>query len=171
MEEKLKSIRWLILDVDGTMTDGGVYLNDHGMETKKFNIKDGAGILLAQQAGIEPVILTGRESGCVRHRAKELGIRYVFQNVRDKKRFLLEFFERQGIQKEEAAYLGDDLNDLASMKLVGTAVCPRDAAKTVRNHCQYVLEARGGEGAVREFVEMILKERNVLQSCMEELWG
>ena len=83
----------------------------------------------------------------------------------------MEFFERQGIQKEEAAYLGDDLNDLASMKLVGTAVCPRDAAKTVRNHCQYVLEARGGEGAVREFVEMILEERNVLESCMEELWG
>ena len=89
--ENLERIRYLILDVDGTMTDGGVYLDSRGEEMKRFSIKDGAGILLARQAGIESVILTGRESRCVQRRAGELSISLVFQGVKDKRAFLLDF--------------------------------------------------------------------------------
>ncbi|BCZ26336.1 hypothetical protein EUBC25_04230 [Claveliimonas bilis] len=159
--EKLDMIRYLILDVDGTMTDGGVYLDSRGEEMKKFSIKDGAGILLARQAGIETVILTGRESMCVSRRAKELGIREVFQNIKDKKEFLVRFLEEKKIAPEEAAYIGDDLNDLEAMKCVGTAVCPQDAAKQIKAFCPFVLSSKGGEGAVREFVEMILEKRGI----------
>lgn len=169
--ETMELIRWLILDVDGTMTDGGIYLDGNGLETKKFSVQDGAAILLAEAAGIEPVILTGRESGCVTKRAGELGIRYVFQNVKNKKEFLSGFLRENRILPEEAAYVGDDLNDLGAMQCVGTAVCPRNAAKQVKSRCAYVLSSGGGEGAVREFVEMILEKRGILDRCAEQLWG
>lgn len=159
--EKLEKIRYLILDVDGTMTDGGVYLDSRGEEMKKFSIKDGAGILLARKAGVESVILTGRRSQCVQRRARELSISFVFQEVKDKRAFLMEFLETNEILSEEVAYIGDDLNDLEAMRCVGLAVCPQDAAKQVKAYCPIVLSARGGEGAVREFVEMILEKRGV----------
>ena len=144
MMENLERIRYLILDVDGTMTDGGVYLDSRGEEMKRFSIKDGAGILLARQAGIESVILTGRESRCVQRRAGELSISLVFQGVKDKRVFLLDFLETNDILPQEAAYMGDDLNDLE-----------------VKAYCPIVLSAKGGEGAVREFVEMILEKRGI----------
>lgn len=169
--EALDSIRYLILDVDGTMTNGGVYLDSQGVETKKFSIRDGAAILLARQAGIETVILTGRKSLAVTKRAEELGISYVFQNVKQKKEFLEIFMQEHEISPEEAAYIGDDLNDLGAMKCVGTAVCPQDAAKQVKAFCPFVLSQKGGQGAVREFVEMVLEKRGVLEACAEKLWG
>lgn len=171
MKTELKKIRWLILDVDGTMTDGGVYLDNQGIETKKFSIKDGAGILLAREAGIETMILTGRESVCVTKRASELGIAHVFQNVGRKRAFLEQFFAEHKILPEEAAYVGDDCNDLPAMRYVGAAACPQDAARLVRKFCAYRLSQKGGEGAVREFVEMILEERGILEECAERLWG
>ena len=149
--ENLERIRYLILDVDGTMTDGGVYLDSRGEEMKRFSIKDGAGILLARQAGIESVILTGRESRCVQRRAGELSISLVFQGVKDKRAFLLDFLETNDILPQEAAYMGDDLNDLEAMQCVGQ----------VKAYCPIVLSAKGGEGAVREFVEMILEKRGI----------
>ena len=171
MGGRLEKIRLLVLDVDGTMTDGGIYLDDNGRESKRFSVRDGAGILLARQAGIETVILTGRESGCVTKRAQELGIRYVFQNVKEKGRFLGRFLEEKEIPGKAVAYLGDDFNDLAAMKLAGVTVCPKDAAENVRRACDYVLNSRGGRGAVREFVEMILRKRDMLETCAEQLWG
>lgn len=166
-----EKIRYLILDVDGTMTDGGVYLDSQGNEMKKFSIKDGGGILLARQGGIQTVILTGRESLCVTQRARELQIPYVFQNVKRKKEFLREFFRERQISGEEAAYIGDDLNDLGAMSLTGITACPRDAAKEVRKACTLVLKSRGGEGAVREFTEVLLKNKGILEQCKESLWG
>ncbi len=164
-------IRYLILDVDGTMTDGGVYLDSQGNETKKFSIKDGAGILLARQGGIQPVILTGRESLCVTQRARELQIPYVFQNVKKKKEFLREFFRERQVSREEAAYIGDDLNDLGAMSLTAVTACPRDAVKEVQDSCTCVLNSRGGEGAVREFAELLLKKKGNLEECKGALWG
>ncbi len=169
--ENLEKIRYLILDVDGTMTDGGVYLDDHGREMKKFSIKDGAAVLLARQAGIETVILTGRKSGAVARRAAELGITEVFQDVKHKRTFLTAYFEKKGIRPEEAAYIGDDLNDLEAMKCAGLPACPQDAARQVKAVCACVLTSCGGQGAVREFVEMILEKRGILDQCAEELWG
>lgn len=171
MKEALSKIRCLILDVDGTMTDGGVYLDSEGTEMKKFSIRDGAGILLLREAGVLPVILTGRESLCVTLRARELGIQQVYQGVKDKKEFLERFQKEQNLFRQETAYLGDDLNDLAAMSLAGISACPSDAATGVLSRCSLVLKARGGEGAVREFAELVLSAKGVLWDCARRLWN
>lgn len=171
MKEALSKIRCLILDVDGTMTDGGVYLDSEGTEMKKFSIRDGAGILLLREAGVLPVILTGRESLCVTLRARELGIQQVYQGVKDKKEFLERFQKEQNLFRQETAYLGDDLNDLAAMSLAGISACPSDAATGVLSQCSLVLKARGGEGAVREFAELVLSAKGVLWDCARRLWN
>lgn len=171
MTEKLSKIRCLILDVDGTMTDGGVYLDSEGTETKKFSIRDGAGILLLRDAGVLPVILTGRESLCVTLRARELGITQVFQGVNNKKEFLEGYLKERRISPQETAYLGDDLNDLAAMSLAAVSACPSDAASGVLTRCTLVLKTRGGEGAVRELAERILSAKGLLEICARNLWG
>lgn len=110
-------IRLLVLDVDGTMTDGGVYYDSAGNELKKFAIKDGAGIVLARAAGMQVMICTGRECEAVRHRAQDLHIDYLFQNVHDKAAFLSRFMAEHSLTKQDVAYCGDDLNDLTAMAL------------------------------------------------------
>ena len=112
-------IRLLVLDVDGTMTDGGVYYDATGNELKKFAIKDGAGLVLAHAAGIEVMILTGRECEAVRRRAADLHVEHLYQNVSDKAAFLRAFLAQHSLRREETAYCGDDLNDLAAMALCG----------------------------------------------------
>ena len=170
MKEALSKINCLILDVDGTMTDGGVYLDSEGTEMKKFSIRDGAGILLLREGGVLVVILTGRESHCVTLRARELGIRQVFQGVKDKRAFLERCLREQNISRKETAYLGDDLNDLAAMSLAAVSVCPSDAAAGVLSRCSLVLKARGGEGAVRELAELVLSAKGILEDCARRLW-
>ena len=110
-------IRLLVLDVDGTMTDGGVYYDSTGNELKKFAIKDGAGIVLARAAGMQVMICTGRECEAVRRRAQDLHIDYLFQNVHDKAAFLSRFMAEHSLTKPDVAYCGDDLNDLTAMAL------------------------------------------------------
>ena len=108
------------------MTDGGVYIDNRRIETKKFSIKDGCGIVLAHAMGLEFMILTGRESNCVLQRAEELKIRHVYQNVGNKISFLKSYMEENGLEADQLAYIGDDLNDLYAMRLAGTAVCPQE---------------------------------------------
>ena len=167
----MKEVKLIVLDVDGTMTDGGVYIDNNRVETKKFAIKDGCGIVLAHAAGIEFMILTGRESNCVLQRAQELKIRDIFQNVKNKISFLKEFMRENGIRQEQLAYIGDDLNDLYAMRLAGTKVCPADAAREIREQCDYVLSAKGGEGAVREFIELLLKDQGKWEMAIEKAFG
>ena len=167
----MKEVRLVVLDVDGTMTDGGVYIDNNRVETKKFAIKDGCGIVLAHAAGIEFMILTGRESNCVRQRAEELKIRYIYQNVKNKITFLKEFMKKHEIKSEQLAYIGDDLNDLYAMRLAGTKACPSDAAQEIKNQCDYVLDAKGGEGVVREFIELLLKDRGEWEEGIEKAFG
>ena len=167
----MKEIQLIVLDVDGTMTDGGVYIYNNRVETKKFAIKDGCGIVLAHAAGIEFMILTGRESNCVRQRAEELKIRYIYQNVKNKITFLKEFMREHGIRQEQLAYIGDDLNDLYAMRLAGTKACPSDAAREIQAQCDYVLSAKGGEGAVREFIELLLKDQGKWEMAIEKAFG
>ena len=124
-------IRLLVLDVDGTMTDGGVYYDSTGNELKKFAIKDGAGIVLARAAGMQVMICTGRECEAVRRRAQDLHIDYLFQNVHDKAAFLSRFMAEHSLTKQDVAYCGDDLNDLTAMALCGFVACPADAAGPV----------------------------------------
>ena len=150
-------IKLIVLDVDGTLTDGGVYIDSNGVETKKFNIKDGAGIVLAEKAGIDFMILTGRKSYCVERRAEELKIKYVFQGIIDKLSYLKAFLHENNIDPEEVAYMGDDVNDLEWMSYVGFTACPADAVKRVRETVDFVSQFNGGFGAVRDLCDMFIK--------------
>lgn len=167
---EFKGIKLIVLDVDGTMTDGGVYIDNNGVETKKFSIKDGAGIILAESVGIEFMILTGRKSVCVEQRAKELKIKNVFQGIHNKVDYLKEFLYSNSLSADNVAYLGDDLNDLPAMHICGIAACPIDAADEVKAYCDFVLPVKGGDGVVRVFVNMLLKSIGKLELAQSNLF-
>ncbi len=149
-------IRILIMDVDGTLTDGGIYYDTNGNELKKFNVKDGAGIKSVQNIGIKTMILTGRNSEIVEKRAHELNVTYLYQNISDKYAFLKTFLKKNNIDISDVAYIGDDDNDLECMQNVGFSGAPSDASDKILSVADYVCSRSGGNGAVREFCEKIL---------------
>ncbi len=151
-------IKLVLLDVDGTLTDGGVYRGNNGEELKRFNVKDGYAIVNAQKLGIEFGIITGRKSELVEIRSNELKIKYLYQGISEKTVILKEIMQKTGLKKEEIAYMGDDLNDILIMKQSGLTGAPKDAADEVIQIADFVSEKNGGSGAVREFVEYILKK-------------
>lgn len=167
----LEKIRYFIIDVDGTMTDAGIYYDDHGNELKKFCTRDAAGFFAAKQAGIKIMVLTGRECQAVTRRMSELKVDFLYQNIKEKADFLKRFMEEQKIQKEELAYLGDDLNDLPGMRLAGFIGCPKDACEEVRNVADYISAEKGGHGAVRDIISYILKKRNEWDEVIEKIYG
>ena len=167
----LEKIRYFIIDVDGTMTDAGIYYDDHGNELKKFCTRDAAGFFAAKQAGIKIMVLTGRECQAVTRRMSELKVDFLYQNIKEKADFLKRFMEEQKIQKEELAYLGDDLNDLPGMRLAGFIGCPKDACEEVRNVADYISAEKGGHGAVRDIISYILKKRNEWDEVIERIYG
>ena len=164
-------IRLLILDVDGTLTDGGIYYDSTGNELKKFCAKDGAGLMIARAAGIRVMICTGRECEAVRRRAADLKITDVYQNVRRKADFLADFFAKEGYRREEAAYCGDDVNDLAAMDLCGFVGCPADAPALILARADYICPQRGGEGAVRGLVQKILQDDGRWKDAVQAAFG
>ena len=149
-------IRLLICDVDGTLTDSSVYYGDNNVELKSFSTKDGAIIRPLHQLGISVVFLTGRESEAVSRRAAELDA-ITIQGIDDKTAVVRTLLSERGIVPEQCAYIGDDLNDYASMKLCGFKACPADAAQEIREICDYISPYSGGHGAVRDICEHILK--------------
>jgi 3-deoxy-D-manno-octulosonate 8-phosphate phosphatase, yrbI family len=151
-------IKLVLLDVDGTLTDGGIYRGNNGEELKRFNVKDGYAIVNAQKLGIEFGIITGRKSELVEIRSNELKIKYLYQGISEKTVILKEIMQKTGLKKEEIAYMGDDLNDILIMKQSGLTSAPKDAADEVIQIADFVSEKNGGSGAVREFVEYILKK-------------
>ena len=151
-------IKLVLLDVDGTLTDGGIYRGNNGEELKRFNVKDGYAIVNAQKLGIEFGIITGRKSELVEIRAKELKIKYLYQGISEKTVILEEIIKKDGLLKEEIAYMGDDLNDLLIIKQVGLSGTPKDAVDEVIQVADFVSKKNGGSGAVREFIEHILKK-------------
>lgn len=153
----------LILDVDGTMTDGGLYLDDHGVQAKRFDVNDGAGIKYYQRVGGTVAFLTGRTSRVVEHRAAELGVKFVVQGALDKAPGLAELLKQMGVAPEQAAYMGDDLPDIPAMRMCGYSIAPANAAVEVRELANFVTVAAGGRGAVREAIEHLLRR--------DELWG
>lgn len=157
IKEKAAGIKLLILDVDGVMTDGGIVYSDRGEEIKCFNVKDGQGLRLLMNAGIEVAIITGRESGAVEHRARDLGIKYIFQGIKDKGSICVKLLEQKGLNKDQICCIGDDLPDISMFCHVGMPVAVADAAKEVRDAACYVTQNSGGKGAVREVCELILK--------------
>lgn len=151
-------IKLVLLDVDGTLTDGGIYRGNNGEELKRFNVKDGYAIVNAQKLGIEFGIITGRKSELVEMRSNELKIKYLYQGISEKTVILEEIMQKTGLKKEEIAYMGDDLNDILIMKQSGLTGAPKDAADEVIQIVDFVSGKNGGSGAVREFVEYILKK-------------
>ena len=154
-------IKYLVLDVDGTLTDGKIYMGESGELMKAFNIKDGCGIrILLPKAEIVPVVITSRQSEIVQNRCRELGIDKLFQGVSDKVGKMLEFLAQNGATPGDVAYAGDDLNDLECMNLVkscgGCIGVPSDACRQVKEIADYITVAKGGDGAVREFIEWLL---------------
>jgi 3-deoxy-D-manno-octulosonate 8-phosphate phosphatase (KDO 8-P phosphatase) len=154
-----KKIRFLLLDVDGVLTNGTVYLDGEGREIKAFNIYDGSGIHLARKAGIEVGFLSGRGSPVLEHRARELGVTEVHQNRLDKLEAYEGILKRRGLTDEEVAYVGDDLIDLPLLRRVGLAVSVPNAVREVRREVHWITKKPGGAGAVREVTDLLLSVR------------
>ncbi len=164
------NLRYLIIDVDGTMTDGGIYYDDHGNELKKFCTRDAAGFFAAHLLGIKVVVLTGRKSAATDRRMKELKVDYIVENVHDKRTFLENFMTVHSLLKEEVGYIGDDLNDLSAMKIVGFVGCPADSCTEVTKLANYVSKKKGGEGAVRDVIEHLLRENSEWEEVIGQIY-
>ena len=154
--EKLKKVKMLILDVDGVMTDGNIIMDSDGRELKNFNVRDGHGLVMIQRHGIRVAILTGRTSTVVEHRARDLKITEVYQGALNKKEIFPQILEKNSLEPEEIAYLGDDIVDIPVMRMVGFSAAVADALELVKKCADYVTVHRGGQGAVREICEMLL---------------
>ena len=154
---KAGKVRILLLDVDGVLSDGGITYDGEGRESKRFHVRDGHGIKMIQRAGIEVGIISGRSAEAVSVRAEELGISLVRQGAFDKVAVWREILEERGISPGETAYVGDDIVDLQLLRQVGFAAAVADAEEYVRSAADYVSSRPGGQGAVREIVEFILR--------------
>ncbi len=165
------SLKYLILDVDGTLTDGGIYYDNHGNELKKFCTKDGTGLVIARAAGIKLVVMTGRESEATTRRVKELKVDFVFQGIKDKVEFLKSWIEENEIKRDELGYIGDDINDLEPMKFCSFIGCPADACEEVKLIADYVSSINGGHGAVRDVIEHYLNEQGLWNQMIEKCYG
>ena len=153
------SVKLFVMDVDGTLTDGHIYIGARGELMKAFDVKDGYAIAhLLPAAEIVPVIITGRRSAIVEERAKELSITELHQGVRDKLTCLKAIGEKYGVKPKEIAYIGDDLNDLDCIYFCGVTACPADAVEEVKASVDYVCTHNGGSGAVREFIAWLLAQ-------------
>lgn len=166
--ELSKKIKLLLLDVDGVLTNGEIIIGQEGELCKAFNAMDGMGISLAQRCGIQVGIITGRESSIVQQRARELGINILHMGVKNKFMILQEILAQGNYDAEEIAFMGDDLNDLLIMKNVGLAIAPANAAVEVRERAHYICRRSGGQGAVREVAEYILKNQGLWLQIINE---
>ena len=156
---ELENIELLCLDVDGVLTDGGIFLDDHGIETKRFHARDGLGLGVWMKLGYYVAIITGRKGMATAHRARELGIEHVIIGTQDKAAALEAVVSQLGLTASEAAVIGDDLPDLPMMSKAGYAMAVADAASEVRSAAAFVTTRPGGQGAVREAVEHLLKAK------------
>jgi 3-deoxy-D-manno-octulosonate 8-phosphate phosphatase (KDO 8-P phosphatase) len=162
----LANIQLLILDVDGVLTDGGIIRDDNGQQIKRFHVRDGAGIVLWRRLGKDVAIITGKESDVVTHRANELGIEHVYQNVGNKLEAYDLLKDELGISDAQIAYVGDDLPDLPVMRRVAVPIAVADASEEVRAIAKYTTRFPGGYGAVRDAIEYLCKEMGVWQQVL-----
>ncbi len=155
--EKFKLVTTFILDVDGVLTDGTVYVFDNGEQVRRMNIKDGFALQLAVKKGYRLLVISGGNSPAAMARLKKLGITDIFMNVLDKRQLILQYMQDHGLNKEQVLYMGDDIPDYVAMKAVGLPVAPADAAHEIRKAAVYIASAKGGEGCVREVIEKVLR--------------
>jgi 3-deoxy-D-manno-octulosonate 8-phosphate phosphatase (KDO 8-P phosphatase) len=166
---RLARVRLLVMDVDGVLTDGGIYYTERGDELKRFDVRDGQGLVLLRQAGVLTAVITRRRSEIVERRADELGIAEVHQGATDK-RAVLEAVLARGLPASDAAYVGDDVGDLSAMQLVGFPVAVSDAVAPVKRAAVYITRTRPGHGAIRELCDLILsaKQTNLAKEAAAE---
>ena len=155
--EKAKKLKLLILDVDGVLTDGKLFFDNEGNEYKSFHARDGHGIKLLRQTGVEVAVISGRKSNSVALRMKSLGIEYVYQGHEDKRAAFKELLSKVGVTPDQVAHVGDDLLDLPIMTRVGLAIAVNDANFAVKEHADWCTSALGGNGAVREVCDFIMQ--------------
>ena len=166
--EKAKKIRLLLLDVDGVLTDGKLYFNNDGQEMKAFNTLDGHGIKVLRKSGVEVGIITGRESALVSRRANDLGIKLIRQGREDKFDALQEILKEFPCELEHIAYIGDDYPDLLVMTKVGLALTVNNAVSAVAERAHWRSERRGGDGAVRDACDFIMRAQNTFDQTLSQ---
>lgn len=168
--KKLKIIKLVVFDVDGVLTDGGIWVSQTGEVSKKFNVKDGLGIHLLQEKGIEIAFISGGLSGSTEFRAKQLNIKFCYVGVKDKSKKIKELQKITGINKNETIFIGDDINDLIVKKNVSLLVVPSNASPGIIEKADIVLTKKGGSGAVREFVDNLLNNDRYYKKINKEGW-
>lgn len=171
LADRLRAIEFLVLDVDGVLSDGGIVYGDDGTESKRFHVRDGSGLAIWRHLGKGAGIISGRTSATVSRRAAELGLSPVIQGARFKIPALRRMLEHVGIQPNQACAIADDVPDLGVMVNCGLAVAVADACAEVRSSAHYVTQARGGHGAVRETIELILQAQGRWQAVVERFQG
>ncbi|MDD9266621.1 KdsC family phosphatase [Paenibacillus sp. GCM10023248] len=156
LRERLKEIKMVVMDVDGTLTDGQIIIDDNGIETKCFNVKDGMGIKLLRDAGVNIAIISARSSRAVEMRAKELSVSRLFQGVANKFESFQELLSEYQIHNKNTVYIGDDINDIEVAEAAGVSFAVNDASRTFKDKVDVILANDGGKGAIREAAELIL---------------
>lgn len=163
------NIKLIVVDVDGTLTDSGIYYDENGNELKKFSTRDAAGFFASKVCGIKTMILTGRKCAATTKRMAELQVDYVEQEIKDKASYLAHFMEKNHYSKESVGYIGDDINDYECMRMSGFVGCPADAAEEVKEIADYIATVEGEKGAVRDVIKYILSSRGqwsaAIKSC------
>ena len=170
LRRRLRSTSLLVLDVDGVLTDGGLWFDAEGQLSKRFDVRDGLGIRLLQQAGIDIAFLSGGQGGATEVRARQLGINHCLVGIKDKPAALTALQNQMRVSVEQTAFVGDDLNDLAVRPVVGLLFAPADACRPIRHGADAVLQRRGGHGAVRELAERILQGRGRWDHLRRDGW-
>jgi len=168
-KERARKVRMIVMDVDGTLTDGTLLVLPDGEELKSYNVKDGTGILLAHLAGLKTGIITGKISNSLEKRAKKLRIFEIYQGILDKKKALNEILAKHHLTPEQIAYIGDDLGDLEVIRSVGLAGAVADAHPEIKKHSHFICSNAGGKGAVREFIEFILEAQGKWKAIQENI--
>ncbi len=153
-------IKLIVLDVDGCLTDGKLTYNQEGIESKSFSVKDGLGISTWVKLGNQVAIITGRNSKMVERRSQELGIQHLYQGIKDKERVLQEIVNSLGLNFSNVAAIGDDLNDFNMLRLAGKSFTPNDGVKVIKEIVETVLSCNGGDGAVREMIDILVDGNN-----------
>ncbi|MDQ1264366.1 MAG: 3-deoxy-D-manno-octulosonate 8-phosphate phosphatase phosphatase [Campylobacterota bacterium] len=159
-------IKLIILDVDGCLTDGKLIYSSEGVESKNFSVKDGLGITSWIKIGYEVAIITGRNSKIVENRAKELGIKYLYQGVKNKLKVLEELIDSLNLKPYEVAAIGDDLNDYGMLRAVGRSFTPKDGVKEIREIVNTILSKDGGDGAVREMIDILVEQNDMKEKFL-----
>ena len=168
LRQRLSAVRMLVLDVDGVLTTGGIVYTDSGEESKVFDVKDGLGIRVASEAGLQIALMTGRVSQVVQRRARDLHVQHTLQRVGDKAAALPTLATETGLPLASIAFMGDDLNDREAMKLAGVSIAPADAVPEIVAIADLVTDASGGRGAARQAIEAILRAQDRWEQAVEK---